>query len=139
MGFFVFVVLVGIGLAIMIGVAQSNAIEKARQAYQASLRQLVNDPTNPHKRQSTLALGRAYSNLTRDKKGVTLFDEVALMNDINAACGGATSFAGTGSASRPSAGGNVADRLTRLQALKDQNLISLEEFEPKRQQVLSEI
>ena len=37
----------------------------------------------------TLSLGRAYSNPTRDKKGVSLFDEVALSNDIGAACAAA--------------------------------------------------
>ena len=62
----------------------------ARARYLASLEALKAKPTDANLKQETLALGRAYSSLTRDQKGQTLFDEVALMNDINAACAAAT-------------------------------------------------
>jgi hypothetical protein len=140
MEIFIFLVIVGVIVAVLAGVAQANALEKARQAYQGSLTQLTNDPTNPQKRQATLALGRAYSNLTRNKKGVTVFDEVALMNDINAACGGAATFAGTGPlTSTAHVQVSAEARLTKLQTLREQNLISPEEYEAKRQQVLNEL
>ena len=140
MGFFIFLVVVFVIIAVIVGVAKANAMESARQAYQNSLGQLTNDPTNPQKRQATLALGRAYSNLTRDKKGVTVFDEVALMNDINAACGGAATFTGNPPInSAVSVQGSAEARLSKLKTLRDQNLISPEEYDAKRQQVLSEI
>src|SRR5713101_238931 len=66
-----------------------KALDKAKHDYQDSLSKLKAVPANADLRQKTLHLGRIYSNLTRKKKGVTLFDEVALMNDINAACAGA--------------------------------------------------
>ncbi len=69
--------------------AEIQAIEKARQAYLAYLSKLKQSPTNPDIKQHTLALGRYYSDLTRDNQGHTIFDEIALMNDINAACAAA--------------------------------------------------
>ncbi len=69
--------------------ARRSAIEKAKAAYQRSLGALATAPTNAALKKQTLTLGRTYSNLTRDRKGVALFDEVALMNDINAACAAA--------------------------------------------------
>ena len=58
---------------------QAQILAEARATYQDSLTKLKADPTN--------------SNLTRNNKGVTVFDEVALANDINAACGGTTRLA----------------------------------------------
>jgi hypothetical protein len=141
MGLFIFsVVALVIVVAIIAGVGQAKAIENARQAYQSSLAELTNDPTNPQQRQTTLALGRAYSNLTRNQKGVTVFDEVALMNDINAACGGATTLARPNPSPEPGpADTSIEARLAQLQKLMERNLISSAEYETKRQQLLSEI
>ena len=79
-----------IGLSISLSVQASNrhtkALAQAWNAYQRSLSQLKSDSTNPDLKQQTLQLGRVCSNLSRNKRGVTVFDEVALMNDINAAC-----------------------------------------------------
>jgi hypothetical protein len=83
----VLVLIVGIGVAVAI--YEAKARDRARIAYQDALARLKRDPANPDLREETLYLGRAYSNLTRSRKGVTLFDEVALSNDINAACAGA--------------------------------------------------
>lgn len=139
MGVFIFVIVVVVILGIIIGIANADTTEKARQAYQNSLVELRNDPTNPEKRQQTLALGRAYSNLTRDQKGVTLFDEVALMNDINAACGGAATLTQPAPTIIASSAMSVEARLARLQTLKDQSLITASEYEIKREQLLSEL
>src|SRR5687768_16428057 len=68
---------------------QGKQLEKAQQAYRASLENLKSDPTNAELRQTTLSLGRAYSNFSRNRDGVTVYDEVALKNDIDAACAGA--------------------------------------------------
>jgi hypothetical protein len=74
---------------------QRDARAKAQAAYQASLQALTNDPTNPELPQRTLELGRAYSRITRRSRSVTIFDELALLNDINAAFGGRMAIAPT--------------------------------------------
>src|SRR6185369_13818480 len=71
---------------------EAKQLKAAKDAYFDALRRLKANPTNADLRQTTLQLGRAYSNLTRNKSGVTIFDEVALSNDINAACAGAATL-----------------------------------------------
>jgi len=129
-------------LMILVGIAAANAAkaaqrakDKARGAYQESLAQLKLDPSNPNLRQETLRLGREYSNLTRDQKGVTVFDEVALSNDINAACAGAAVLR---PASAPVAG-SVKERLQKLMSLKEQGLVSDAEYEESRRRILAEM
>ena len=140
MTLFIIIIVAAVILGVLMGIGKANAIAAAQKAYQASLRDLSADPTNTRKRQDTLALGRNYSNLTRDKKGVTIFDEVALMNDINAACGSGAQRPATAPAGQPSsADTGVSARLAKLQALKDQNLIRDDEYQAKRQQIIDEI
>lgn len=145
MGFFLFFLfIVFVGFSIYHGSAQGNArakaIENARKAYEASLTTLAGQQGNAQLRQNTLALGRAYSNLTRDKKGVTLFDEVALMNDISAACRGASATAESRTtATLDTDLSNIADRLAKLEALRNQNIITSQEYEFKRRQLIEKI
>jgi hypothetical protein len=47
--------------------------DAARKRYRDALNRLKENPTNADLKRQTLALGRAYSNLTRDKKGNALF------------------------------------------------------------------
>src|SRR6185295_13550226 len=132
--FLILMVLVVIAVANAAKAAQ-QAKDKALGAYRESLAQLKQDPSNPNLRQETLRLGREYSNLTRDQKGVTVFDEVALSNDINAACAGAA-------VQRPalaSVAGSVEARLQKLSSLKAQGLISEAEYEESRRRILAEV
>ena len=69
------------------GAKAGEKLAKAKEAYRSSLQALAANPGNTPLRQNRLALGQAYSALTRDGKIVTVFDEVALMNDIYAAVG----------------------------------------------------
>jgi hypothetical protein len=102
-------------------------------AYQHSLVQLKNDPTNAELRQSTLALGRKYSQLTREDGRVTIYDEMALMNDINAACAAAASPpSGTSSPT-------IEQRLMTLKDLLNKGLIDEQEYKARRQRILSEL
>lgn len=137
-GFVLFLVIC-VAAGIVLGFAKNKAIEDARKAYQASLAALTTQPGNSQKRRDTLALGRTYSNLTRDKKGVTIFDEIALMNDINAACGGAATIADSSVPVVAADSVSVADRLAQLQTLRDQNLVNVAEYEAKRQKLIDEI
>ena len=67
-------------------------LKVARTAYESSLELLRENPTDPELRSKTLELGRHYSNLTRNRLGVTTYDELALKNDIDAACAAAISM-----------------------------------------------
>ena len=136
MEYFVLLLLVGVLAALIInGANRRRELDEARAKYHASLAQLKKDPTNADLKQSTLALGRRYSSLTRDAKGVTLFDEVALSNDINAACAAASRHP------VPSTSGAEAVdvRLNRLRSLRQQGLINEAEFEEQRTRILREL
>lgn len=117
---------------------QELLFNKARDGYFLSLEKLKKDPTNANLRQETLMLGRNYSELTRKRKGVgntvTIYDEMALMNDINAACAGATVIS---EKAKPSP--TVEGRLAKLSDLKEKNLISESEYNQRRQKILDEI
>ena len=136
LGFFVLLIIV-----LIIAYRQQKKAEEeretARQEYLRSLNRLKSDPTNPNLRQRTLELGRVYSNLTRDKKGVTVFDEVALMNDINAACAGAAAI--SRSQARETMKQTIEERLTRLTELRAKGLISDQEYSTRRQRILDDI
>lgn len=134
-----FVILVAVvGFAIYSGYQQGRAKEAARLAYVESLSKLKEAPTNADLKQRTLQLGREYSNLTRDKKGNTLFDEVALMNDINAACA-AASVVATANARTESSVATVEERLQTLVNLKTKGLIDIAEYEKRRSEILGTI
>lgn len=123
--------------AIIHAIQKNKAIEEAHAAYLESLAALKGRPTNADLKQRTLALGREYSNLTRDSKGNTVFDEVALMNDINAACAAATGHAG--GASTQTNGGSAEDRLTVLNDLRAKGLLDDAEYAQRRKEILDSI
>lgn len=123
-------------VTVVIMIIQANAREKARREYQDALSQLKRDPANPNLRQETLALGRVYSNLMRNRRGVALFDEVALSNDINAACAGAAQPQQRAiSAQRPS----IETRLTNLSDLRAKGLIDEDEYSTRRREILRDV
>ncbi|HEY0023225.1 MAG TPA: SHOCT domain-containing protein [Longimicrobium sp.] len=136
MGFFIFfLIVIFIIVAIVSANGKAAALEAARQAYQNSLTKLKNQPTNADLKQQTLALGRAYSNLTRDSKGVTMFDEVALSNDISAACAGATARL----VASPDVRDTPEGRLEKLAALRTRGLVDDQEYQTERRRILGEI
>lgn len=110
---------------------QRRNIAKARDAYGASLRALTKDSGNTHLRQQTLSLGRKYAALAKGDKR-TLFDEVALMNDLNAI----TPETKEPHTPKKQATSDAGDRLKELSKLKNEGLITEQEYEEKRKQVL---
>ena len=112
--------------------------EIAKVDYFDSLVALKSNPNDPELKQQTLAKGRDYSALTRElygqNKTVTVFDEIALMNDINAACAGAAVVS-----EKIKNSSILEERLAKLSELKKKNLISEEEYETRRQKILDEI
>lgn len=134
----IWIILIGVfAVAVWWQMNQEKLKAEALKAYRRSLAQLKEEPGNPDLRQQTLALGRRYSHLMRDKKGNTVFDEVALMNDINAACAGAGSQARTSLPER--AEGDIEQRLERLAGLKQRGLIDDLEYTTRRKEILESI
>jgi hypothetical protein len=115
---------------------KAEVLAAARAAYYNSLNELKASPTNADLRQMTLQYGRAYSNLTRNKKGVTIFDEVALSNDISAACAGATNILENRIAKPDQA---IELRLERLAELKAKGIIDEVEYAARRERILDEV
>lgn len=110
---------------------------KAEQDYYSSLNDLKNSPNNSDIKQEVLAKGRYFSSLTRQFQGingVTVVDEVSIMNDINAACAGATLFP-----QNTKSHSIIEERLAKLSELKEKNLISEDEYNQRRQKILDEI
>jgi hypothetical protein len=114
---------------------EAEYLRQAQQAYETSLLRLREKPDDPGLRHQALRCGRLYAAWTRHKQGtgVTLFDEVALANDIQAACAAAAVQR------PPSAGEGVEERLQRLQQLRQKGLISDQEYETKRGEVLANL
>lgn len=129
--------LIGIGLIIWILVALAKEkrghLAATQAAYERSLARLKEDPSNPDLKQKTLSLGRVYSNLTRENKGVTIYDEVALSNDISAACAAVYVPPSNAVTTSPE------DRLAKLADLRSRGLVSEEEYQAQRSRILSEL
>jgi|SRR6185436_2628216 len=126
-----------IGLIIMNAQAEARAKElrEAETAYHASLAALKAAPTDADLKEETLRNGRVFSNLTRNRQGVTMYDEVALMNDINAA----SARAGALQPAKEEADKTIESRLSHLQQLKERSLITEQEYEQRRAEILKEI
>ena len=123
-------------IAVVVAMSAEKAKRQAKEAYEASLQKLKSDPSNSDLRQRTLALGRAYSSLMRDKKGQTVFDEVALMNDINAACAGALQITQARAPSSAADGESIESRLRKLQALRETGLIDDDDFARRKREIM---
>jgi hypothetical protein len=101
----------------------------AKVAYDESLSQLRENPTNPEFREQALSNGRSYSNLTRNQSEVAVYDEIAIKNDIDAACAGAVNMR-----KQP-----VEARLGKLQELLSKGLLDEAEYATRRQKILDEL
>ena len=113
----------------------TKQLNAARDAYFDALKRLKANPTSADLRESTLQLGRTYSNLTRNKSGVTVYDEVALSNDINAACAGAATLVDN----KLTQSQTIESRLQKLAELKSKGLIDEQEYTARREKILDEV
>ena len=129
-------------IIVFIAVRRSKAAEvgAAHQWYENLLDQLKQNPNDPELYQATLEAGRTYSNLTRERRGVTIYDEAALSNDLNAARARTGQHIASQTISFPqSASVSVSDRLRQLDGLRSQGLITDDEYAAKRQRLLDEL
>lgn len=126
-------------------VARGKRLAETRAEYDEALARLRGDPTSAFYRQRALEVGRALAALSRESGAVTVFDEMALKNDLDAAAAGATVLTApiAPAASKapatpaPAAGApSVADRLRLVADLRTQGLISEEELQARRSKIL---
>lgn len=103
-----------------------RAARTAEQAYRAALRELRTQPASPEHKARALQLGRTYSNLTRNQSGVTVYDEMAIANDI----AGATAGAAQAAPAAPASADAVSERLKRIDELRTKGIISDVEYAP---------
>jgi hypothetical protein len=96
-GAFIFVVATVVTVWIAL---QTVAPEVTKKAYLAALERLKRDPNNPNLRAEVLALGKKHARLAAMNRVPSVFDEIAIRNQIDAAC----AKAGSVPEARPSAG-----------------------------------
>lgn len=133
--------------------AREQALYEAKYAYETALKKLRENPTNADRRQQALNTGRHYASLSRESRGTTIFDEMALKNDLDAATANASSVAiATTVAPTPApvpvpvpapvstpAQDAPEARLQKLASLKNQGLITEEEYAAQRAKILENI
>ena len=134
---FVMIFLVAVLLIWRYRKQQQEMIENARYAYHIALDEQRQDPNNSRKREEALALGRRYADLVHDDKHTT-FDEVALMNDLNAIQPTAsTVFVEADKSTEPVE--DKEQRLNELEQLRADGFITPEEYQERRLAILDEI
>ena len=128
------ITLVAVGIAVAFYLlSQAKEAKKRREAeemYRASLSEaegnyrrmleiLRRNPTDPEMREKALKWGRRFAELTRHAvgSGVTIYDEVALSNDINAACAGANRVNHIAVSRMPGDSTPIEERLAKLRNL----------------------
>ncbi len=117
---------------------KKRIFKTAQDHYLKALSYLKINPTDANLKQQALSYGRDFAEITGKYQGivgVTLFDEVALMNDINAACAGSSAFKSENTIFSPT----VKDRLAKLEELRELKLINEQEFDEGRHKILDEI
>ena len=127
---------VGVGLYLYRLRQINEQLQHSFANYRQSLEILKQQPNNPELRQRALEWGRHYSNLTRDNRGVTVYDEVALANDINAACAGGVDSARAAPTMEIR---SIEHRLEQLKALFDKGAIGEQEYNERRSRLLDEV
>lgn len=138
-GFCYQIIIVAVFLIFLIlnnGKQKRKRIAEARKAYQDSLTKLKRDPTNMDLRQRVLEIGRQYVRIASDGGQGTVFDEVSLLNDMNAIAGSEVS--------KPDhktqiPNDDISARLKTLENLKAQGLIADDEYEKRRSAILDSI
>lgn len=137
---FLFLLAVGFGIIFRLFKSSSDAektklkrISDSEKQYRQALSALRKSPNNAELRQKALRFGRRYAELARENKR-TVFDEVALMNDLNAI---PTIAAEPGDDEEST--NDVEERLIKLEQLYSKGLITAEEYSTRRNTILDEI
>lgn len=137
---------IGICIAVVVGlilwVASRSASEAARrlqdaqETYRERLRLLRERPNDPDLKGKALEWGRYYADLTRQQKGVTLYDELAVANDIKEACTEAKNQKHAGASATPQP---TQVQLDNLRAHFERGAITAQEYQSRRRKLLDEV
>jgi hypothetical protein len=115
---------------------REEEIRKAEMWYREALRMLEEEPDSPERRKIALTTGREYARMVRESSGESLFDELALMNDINVIAGQQVASPTTRKAPQPL---SYEERLARLQRLAAEGHLTKDEYVEARKRLLSEL
>lgn len=115
--------------------AVARAVNQARldaawTNYRAALDALKLNPADAEMREKALGWGRHYASLTHTRApgmGGTVYDEVSIANDITAATASGT------------VGGNVEERLARLDDLMARGVLKVDEYERQRAALVAQL
>lgn len=126
--------LISVG-GILVFIFGIKLLTETKEAYYKALDRLKRDPHNPELRQEVISLDRKYIKMNYKK-----FNEVMLMNDINAACAKAGSEVMIrGNSQQSGQKPSVEERLRKLDELRARRVISDTEHAARRQEILNEI
>jgi len=129
-------ILVGaVVFGILIAMANAKALGAARVAYETALEKLSAAPHDNDLRVAALSAGRNYATIARKQagaKGVAVFDEIALQNDLTARLG-----SGVAASTPAPAAEDRVDKLSKLAELRDKGVLTAEEFESEKRKLLA--
>lgn len=131
LGIFVVAMLGWLAIQANAALHRRAAVRTAKRAYHEALATLAANPSSADAKQQALARGRVYGNLTRDTQGTIIFDEVALMHEINATTQRATQRV------RPVV--TVDEQLRLLDQLRTEGSISEREYQESRTKILGDV
>lgn len=135
-------VLLIVGFLVWRAVQRANAakaLATAREDYELMLSKLKKKPTSPELKQAALNAGRHYASLARASNGTTIFDEMMLKNDLDAASAGAVAAPVDVVAPAAPAPVSVEQRLAQLDALRAKGIVTDDEYATRRQKILDEL
>ena len=134
MGIYIFglLILAGVVVGWLYVKGKKIRLNEAHRAYREALEQLKQRPTDPDRRQQALRLGRAYADITRESKNATVYDEMAIKNDIDAVCAGAAEVA----AARAGGPASAAAEIRKLTELLEEGILTPEEWQSAKRQIV---
>jgi hypothetical protein len=117
---------------------QDRKVKAAWEKYWYALEELRESPDSSQEREATLHAGREFARLVREGGSETVFDEVALMNDINAIAGQQV-FARSTERGQRADDLSIEERLVRLRKLAEAGQVTKEEYLERRKRVLDQL
>lgn len=111
---------------------KETRLEDAREDYHESLRELADDPGDQALKEEAFIRGIVYAGLMRDTGRENEFDEETATEDIQRALR-------LGQVARPRENVSAVERLSELVAVWEAGLITEEEYNAKRAEILADI
>ncbi len=128
------ILIIGAGAVIVIWRAYNQAkAEPKKEIYENLLNELRKDPNNGELRGKVLEAGRDYYSTLRHDHLLTIYDEQAITNDVNSAC---VNVVNNQTVNREN---TVYEDIKLLSELKDEGIITEDEFNEKKKVLLGKI